>query len=62
MSARMNFSSIASRNESSICRPGTNSVRTSVFSTAAVFCSTAFQLVESLGEEAHSDFGFASPA
>src|SRR4051812_23259370 len=44
MSERMNFSSISARKASSICRPGTNNVRTSVLSTSAVFFSAPLSL------------------
>src|SRR3954454_14440412 len=58
MSARMNFSSISVRNESSICRPGTNSVRTSVLSTAAVFFSAPLSLSRVLEKKLIGGSGF----
>ena len=52
MSAWRNLSSISVRNASLICRPGTNSVRTSVFSTATVFLNAPRTLSSVLWKKA----------
>src|ERR1700722_20320992 len=47
----MNFSSISARNSSSIPRPGTKSVRTSVFSTSAVLRKAPLSLSRVLAKK-----------